>query len=63
MKIAVLGMGLLGSEIALRLQRQGHEVIGWNRGAERAESARQRGLSLAASAWEAIDAAEMTLLL
>jgi 3-hydroxyisobutyrate dehydrogenase len=63
MKIAVLGMGLLGSEIALRLQRQGHEVIGWNRGAERAESARQRGLTLAASAWEAIDAAEMTLLL
>jgi len=63
MKIAVLGMGLLGSGIALRLKRQGHEVIGWNRGAERAESARQRGLSLAASAWEAIDAAEMTLLL
>ncbi|ADC63964.1 NAD(P)-dependent oxidoreductase [Allochromatium vinosum] len=63
MKIAVLGMGLLGSEIALRLKRQGHEVIGWNRGVERAESARQRGLTLAASAWEAIDAAEMTLLL
>lgn len=63
MRIAVLGMGRLGSEIALRLKRQGHEVIGWNRGAERAESARQRGLSVAASAWEAIDAAEMILLL
>lgn len=62
MKTAVLGMGLMGSEIALRLQRQGRRVICWNRGAERAEQARRRGLELVATAGEAIDAADVTLL-
>ena len=62
MKIAVLGMGLLGTEIALRLKRQGRVVIGWNRGEERAEAARQRGLTLAATAGEAIAAADLILL-
>ncbi|QGU33753.1 NAD(P)-dependent oxidoreductase [Thermochromatium tepidum] len=63
MKVAVLGMGLLGAEVALRLKHQGYEVIGWNRGAERAESARRRGLNLASNVWEAIEAADLTLLL
>ncbi len=62
MKTAVLGMGLLGAEIALRLKRQGREVTCWNRGAERAETARSRGLQLAPTAWEAIAAADLTLL-
>ncbi|MBK1716263.1 NAD(P)-dependent oxidoreductase [Thiocystis violacea] len=63
MKTAVLGMGLLGAEIALRLKRQGHEVTCWNRGAERAEAARGRGLRIAPTAAEAIAAADLTLLL
>lgn len=62
MKIAVLGMGLMGSEIALRLQRQGYPVTCWNRGDERAAAARQRGLALVASAAAAIAETEMTLL-
>lgn len=62
MNTAVLGMGLLGSEIALRLKRQGREVTCWNRGAERAESARQRGLYLVPTAAEAIAAADLTIL-
>ncbi len=62
MNIAVLGMGLMGSEIALRLKRQGREVICWNRGAERAEAARRRGLHLVPTAAEAIAAADLTLL-
>ncbi|MBK5967058.1 hydroxyacid dehydrogenase [Thiocystis minor] len=62
MKTAVLGMGLMGSEIALRLKRQGREVTCWNRGAERAAAARQRGLHLAPTAAEAIAAADLTLL-
>ncbi|WP_295403181.1 NAD(P)-dependent oxidoreductase [uncultured Thiocystis sp.] len=62
MKTAVLGMGLMGSEIALRLKRQGREVTCWNRGAERAESARQRGLHLVPTAVEAIAAADLTIL-
>ncbi|MCX8017921.1 MAG: NAD(P)-dependent oxidoreductase [Rhodocyclaceae bacterium] len=63
MRIAVLGLGLLGAEVALRLKRQGHEVIGWNRGEGRAALARQRGLSLAATPAEAIAASELALLL
>ncbi|QIK38354.1 NAD(P)-dependent oxidoreductase [Caldichromatium japonicum] len=63
MQIAVLGLGLLGAEVALRLKRQGHKVIGWNRGAERAEGARQRGLELASSPAEAVAASELALLL
>lgn len=63
MQIAVLGLGLLGAEVALRLKRQGHEVIGWNRGAARAEAARQRGLELASTPAEAIATSELVMLL
>ncbi|MGQ9831528.1 MAG: NAD(P)-dependent oxidoreductase [Thermochromatium sp.] len=63
MKIAVLGMGLLGTEVALRLQRQGHAVIGWNRSAERAEAAHRRGLTVVSEVSEAIATSELTLLL
>lgn len=62
MKTAVLGLGLMGSEIALRLKRQGLEPICWNRGAERAEAARERGLAVAETAADAIAAAEMVIL-
>lgn len=62
MKTAVLGLGLMGSEIALRLTRQGREVVCWNRGAERAAAARERGLSVRASAADAIGESELTLL-
>ena len=31
MKIAVLGLGKMGSRIAQKLQKEGHEVLGWNR--------------------------------
>jgi 3-hydroxyisobutyrate dehydrogenase len=62
MRIAVLGLGLMGSEIALRLKRQGLETIGWNRGAERAEAARGRGLPVAHSVAEALAGAELVLL-
>ncbi|EXJ17157.1 2-hydroxy-3-oxopropionate reductase [Imhoffiella purpurea] len=63
MKTAVLGLGLLGSEIALRLKRQGREVVGWNRGSERAEAARKRGVMLAGSPEEAIAEADIACLL
>lgn len=63
MNIAVLGLGLLGAEIALRLQHCGHRVTGWNRSAARAEAARQRGLTVAARVWDAIADADLTLLL
>ncbi len=62
MKTAVLGLGLMGSEIALRLQRQGREVICWNRGEANRAAAQQRGLDLAQTADEAVAAAEHVLL-
>lgn len=62
MKTAVLGLGLMGSEIALRLKRQGIEVTCWNRGSERAQEARERGLVVAETAAAAIAAAELILL-
>lgn len=62
MKTAVLGLGLMGSEIALRLKRQGIQVACWNRGPERAQAARERGLAVMDSAAEAIAAADLVLL-
>jgi len=62
MKTAVLGLGLMGAEIALRLKRQGVEVICWNRGADRAQAARERGLVVTDTAADAISAAEVVLL-
>lgn len=62
MKTAVLGLGLMGSEIALRLKRQGVAVTCWNRGAERAQAARERGLAVTETAAAAIAAAKLMLL-
>ena len=47
--VAVLGLGLMGLPIALRLQQRGFSVTGWNRGRERAEEADRQGLTLAGS--------------
>ncbi|NEX18802.1 NAD(P)-dependent oxidoreductase [Thiorhodococcus mannitoliphagus] len=63
MKTAVLGLGLMGAEIALRLKRQGREIRCWNRGAERSEAARERGLDTCSTAAEAISESALTLLL
>ncbi len=62
MKTAVLGLGLMGSEIALRLKRQGREVICWNRGRTNRDAAARRGLDLALSPAEAVAASELVLL-
>ncbi|MFB1489086.1 MULTISPECIES: NAD(P)-dependent oxidoreductase [unclassified Thiocapsa] len=62
MKTAVLGLGLMGSEIALRLKRQGREVICWNRGQANRDAASRRGLDLALTPAEAVAAAERILL-
>ncbi|MCL5746940.1 MAG: decarboxylating 6-phosphogluconate dehydrogenase [Patescibacteria group bacterium] len=37
MKIAVLGLGKMGSRIALKLYEEGHEVVAWNRSAAPAD--------------------------
>ena len=44
MKIAVLGLGLMGLAMASRLQATGHRVCGWNRSGGRLAAAREAGL-------------------
>jgi len=46
MRVAVLGLGLMGIPIALRLQQQGFAVSGWNRGAEGRRRAEALGVSV-----------------
>ena len=62
-RLAVLGLGLLGSEIAIRLRAQGFDVIGWNRTPGRGDALAVTGVRIAASPAEAIGGAEATLLL
>ncbi len=62
MKIAVLGLGLMGSAIALRLRREDHEVTGWNRSPEKARALADQGLAIASTSGDAIEAAEVVLL-
>jgi 3-hydroxyisobutyrate dehydrogenase len=62
MKITVLGLGLMGVEIALRLQRQGQDVIGWNRGVANREAAARKGLHLASDPAEAFASADLVIL-
>jgi 3-hydroxyisobutyrate dehydrogenase len=62
MKIAVLGLGLMGAEIALRLQRQGQDVIGWSRGAANREAAARKGLDLASDPAEALASTDLIIL-
>jgi 3-hydroxyisobutyrate dehydrogenase-like beta-hydroxyacid dehydrogenase len=46
-RVAVIGLGAMGSRIARRLAEHGHDVVGWNR------TPRDAGVALAATAQEA----------
>lgn len=62
MRVAVLGIGLLGRAVAERLQATGHTVTVYNRTRAKAESLQSLGIMVAASAPEAMKGAECTLL-
>jgi 2-hydroxy-3-oxopropionate reductase len=47
--IAVLGLGTMGSPMAVNLVRAGHDVVGWNRTAAKAEPLRAAGGRVAAT--------------
>ena len=57
MKIAVLGLGLMGSAVALRLKGQGLDVVGWNRSPQKARERAGQGLATTDSTAEAIEPA------
>ena len=63
MKIAVLGLGLMGSAVAMRLKAQGLDVTGWNRSPGRAEALAERGLQIAGSSAEAVEDSDLIILL
>lgn len=63
MKLALLGTGLLGSEIAIRLKDRHFDIRVWNRTASRAAALATIGIPAAESAAAAIADADLTLLL
>ncbi|MGB5834065.1 MAG: NAD(P)-dependent oxidoreductase [Thiohalocapsa sp.] len=63
MKLALLGTGLLGSEIAIRLASLAFQVTVWNRTPNKAAPLAAIGIDRADSAASAIIAADATLLL
>jgi 3-hydroxyisobutyrate dehydrogenase-like beta-hydroxyacid dehydrogenase len=62
MKIAMLGLGLMGSALARVLLEAGHEVVVWNRSAARADPLRDAGARVAARAAEAAQDASIVII-
>ncbi len=62
MNIALLGTGLMGAPMAVRLARAGHAVTVYNRNRAKAEVLVREGVSVADTPAEAIQAAECVLL-
>jgi 3-hydroxyisobutyrate dehydrogenase len=62
-RITVIGTGLLGRAIAERLHHSGRSVTVFNRTRSKAEPLRVLGLKVAASCKEAVDAADVIVLL
>lgn len=63
MKLTVIGTGLLGSEIAIRLQGRGFSVSAWNRSAEKADALAPAGIEPHATVAGALAASDAALLL
>jgi 3-hydroxyisobutyrate dehydrogenase-like beta-hydroxyacid dehydrogenase len=60
-RVALLGLGAMGSRIATRLLDAGHELVVWNRTSERAEPLVARGAEAAPTPAAAAGAAELVL--
>lgn len=63
MKLAVIGTGLLGREIAIRLQDRHFAVSAWNRSPEKAKALATVGITPCASVAEALANSDAALLL
>lgn len=63
MKLAVIGTGLLGSEIAIRLQDHRFTVSAWNRSSDKANALASLGIQPCATAAEALANSDAALLL
>lgn len=61
MQVGILGTGLMGAPMALRLQQAGFAVTAWNRTAEKLAPLQQAGITTVGTAAEVIAATEITL--
>lgn len=61
MRIAFLGIGMMGAPMARRLLGAGHAVTAWNRSPAKAEPLRTHGAAVAARAAEAVAGAELVI--
>lgn len=59
--VALLGTGLMGAPMALKLHQAGHTVTAWNRSAQKLEPLKQAGIQTAATAEEAIASSPITI--
>lgn len=59
MKIAFLGLGIMGSSMAKNLATKGHTVIGFNRSKDKVEQLKQYGIHIASSPQEAVSDCEI----
>jgi 3-hydroxyisobutyrate dehydrogenase-like beta-hydroxyacid dehydrogenase len=57
-RLAFVGLGAMGSRLARRLLAAGHQVLGWNRTADKARDLVAAGLAVAKSPREAAEGAE-----
>ena len=61
MKIAFLGIGLMGKPMAINLLQAGFDVIAWNRTAAKAEALKAAGAQTAETAQQAISQADIII--
>src|SRR4051812_39855425 len=61
MRVAVLGMGAMGSRMAISLLKAGHSVTVWNRTPDRTKPLLEHGATAAASPCEAATDADVVL--
>lgn len=61
MRVAVLGLGAMGSRMAASLLRAGHSVVVWNRTVERTKLLIEQNATVAASPYEAAKGADVVL--
>ena len=61
LKIAMLGLGAMGSRIAMRLLHAGHEVFVYNRSFERTKPLQREGAQVTTSPFEAAQQADFII--
>ena len=61
MRVAMIGLGKMGSAMAQRLLECGHELVVWNRSPEKAAALVAAGATLAASARAAVEDSEIAI--